>query len=145
MPIQTLTAGSRVMARAARRFADRANLLDDPLRLGGFNVDQWAISEELVDCALTAGVCSHATVEASINELFTQGIINDTDHWFAGLDPKIAENLHTTWPDFERARIEDKIPEAARIVGFRTFTFGAVRASGALGGETWPPHGSVRH
>ena len=125
MPIQTMTAGSRILARAARRFADRTNVLDDPLRLGGFNVDQWAISEELVDCALTAVVCSQATVEASINELFTQGIINDTDHWFAGLDPKIAQNLHRAWPDLERARIEDKIPEAARVAGFRTFTFGA--------------------
>ena len=72
MSIQTLTAGSRILARAARRFADRANVLDDPLRLGGFNVDQWAISEELVDCALTAVVCGQATVDASMNELLAR-------------------------------------------------------------------------
>jgi hypothetical protein len=131
VPIQTLTAGSLILTRTARRFAERANALDDPAYYGwserSFD-ERTAIEQELVDCVLAAVVSSQAAVEASINELYTQGSINDTDHWFAGLDRTIAKKLRNAWPSLERVRFEEKIVQAARIAGFDSFKFGATAA-----------------
>jgi hypothetical protein len=124
--VSSISSGSIIHMRAARRFADVSAKLDV---LGGLNgldasAKDLAIGE-LMDVSLAAVLAANSAVESVINELFAERTLFGQQHWFPGLRDDIGLALASAWGKVERYDVITKCHIAAAIAGKPRLNFGA--------------------
>jgi hypothetical protein len=111
---------------AARRFAERAEFLDDPSRYPGLTDEQkQPATAELMDAALAAVLTANAAIEARINEFFLEySLFPDGGVWFSGFSKDIGRALRDAWKGAERYDLVTKCHIASAIFGKARLDFG---------------------
>lgn len=122
------TSASIMFIEAARRFAARAAVLDDPAIHNGLeNLAKQARASELVDTVLAAILTASSAVEAIVNELYVERALfpNNTSPWFKGLPDDVARAFADAWRNgVKRNDIVTKCQIATAIAGKKRIDFG---------------------
>jgi hypothetical protein len=122
------TSASIMYIEAARRFSERATLLDDPAIFAALDKSGKHIREsELVDSVLAAVLTANSAVEAVINELFVERVLfPGNSPWFKGVPDDVGRAFADAWKNgVERYELVTKCQIATAIAGKKRLDFGA--------------------
>jgi hypothetical protein len=128
MKMSTVTAASIMYFDAARRFSERAVVLDDPVIFDALDRNgREARAGELVDSTLAAVLTANSAIEAVINELFVErDLFPASSPWFKGLPDDVGKAFADAWKNgVERHSVVIKCQIAAAIAGKKRIDFGA--------------------
>jgi len=126
--MSTVTSASIIYFDAARRFSERAVVLDDPVIFDALDRNgQEARAGELVDSTLAAVLTANSAIEAVINELFVErALFPASSPWFKGLPDDVGKAFADAWENgVERYEVVTKCQIAAAIAGKKRIDFGA--------------------
>jgi hypothetical protein len=124
--VASISSGSIIHMRAARRFAEMAAGLDIPGGLNGLDTTAQDVAiGELMSVSLAAVLAANSAVESVVNELFAERTLLGQQHWFPGLRDDIGLALASTWRGVERYEVITKCQIAAAIAGKPRLDFGA--------------------
>lgn len=114
--VASISSGSIIHMRAARRFAEMAAVLDFPDGLSGLDSAARDIAiGELMNVSLAAVLAANSAVESIVNELFIERTLFTRQHWFPGLRDDIGIALASAWRGVERYDVITKCQIAAAI------------------------------
>jgi len=133
--LSSISSGSIIHMRAARRFAEVAARLDIPGGLSGLDPSAREVAiGELMDISLAAVLAANCAVESVVNELFVDRTLFGQQHWFPGLRDDIGFALASAWRGVERYDVITKCQIATAIAGKPRLNFGSGSAQqlGAL-------------